>query len=170
MLLAGLRRSATTFIRHDVSIPFRLSFASRSGEDGPRFVVTRDLVQLKFARSSGPGGQNVNKVSTKAEVRLDLNTADWLPDAVKARLREREAGRVNKNGELVITSEKTRKQHNNIEDALHRLQEAIDEATPEPKVREMWEGLGEVTKARRVEYKKHRSDVKAKRRVDKIDW
>lgn len=136
----------------------------------PRYRVRRELVELKFCRSSGPGGQNVNKVSTKAEVRLNLAQAEWLPPAVRDRLRAREAGRVNKQDELVVTSEKTRTQHSNIDDALQKLQQLIDEATPEPKVREMWDGIGEVTKARRVQHKKHRSTIKAGRSLKSVDW
>lgn len=65
-------------------------------------------VEFSFARSSGPGGQNVNKLNTKAEVRFHVSSADWLDSEVRGRLLEYQSNKVNKDGELVITSQEHR--------------------------------------------------------------
>lgn len=67
-------------------------------------------MQIKFARSSGAGGQHVNKVNTKVDMRLVLDKADWLHPEIKGALRRQERGRINREGELVLTSQLTRSQ------------------------------------------------------------
>lgn len=67
-------------------------------------------MQIKFARSSGAGGQHVNKVNTKVDMRLSLDKADWLHPEIKGALRRQERGRINREGELVLTSQLTRSQ------------------------------------------------------------
>lgn len=70
--------------------------------------VPLDKLNFQFARSSGPGGQNVNKLNTKAEIRFHLDSADWIPAEVKARLRAAQASRISKDGELIIASQEHR--------------------------------------------------------------
>ena len=81
---------------------------------GPSFTPPRQVergdVEVKFVRSSGPGGQNVNKVSTKADLRLNVFDAEWLPEEVRMALLDMEANRVNSAGELVVQSDRTRTQ------------------------------------------------------------
>jgi len=127
-------------------------------------VVPRHAVTLSFARSSGAGGQNVNKVNTKAEVRFNMYTARWLPDEVRERLAEANPSRVNAGGEFFVSSERHRTQRANVEDAFEKLQRLVIVASEPPKERKLNESLSKQTKQRRVEMKRRRSDVKARRR------
>ncbi|KAI8546468.1 hypothetical protein RHMOL_Rhmol07G0120100 [Rhododendron molle] len=104
--------------------------ASAGNEPIPK--ITLDHVTTNFARSSGPGGQNVNKVNTKVDMRFNVKNAYWLSERVRDKILQTEKNRINKDGELVISSTKTRTQKGNIEDALQKLQEIIDAASYVP--------------------------------------
>lgn len=113
--------------------------AVRFGRQGlcsapPKIVVPKAKLQIAHARSSGPGGQNVNKVNTKVELRFHVRNADWLPSDVKARLIEDNANRMNKDGELIVTAQESRSQASNMELALGKVQEMVDLACIPPKV------------------------------------
>ncbi|XP_070038854.1 uncharacterized protein [Nicotiana tomentosiformis] len=95
--------------------------AQAAGND-PIPKITIDHVIVNFARSGGPGGQNVNKVNTKVDMRFNVKNAYWLSDRVREKILQMEKNRINKDGELVISSTKTRTQKGNIEDALNKLQ------------------------------------------------
>ncbi|KAI3944974.1 hypothetical protein MKW92_051071 [Papaver armeniacum] len=105
--------------------------ASAAGNE-PIPKITIDHVTVSFARSGGPGGQNVNKVNTKVDMRFNVNKAYWLSDRVKEKIMSMEKNRMNKDGELVISSTRTRTQKGNIEDALEKLQAIIDAASYVP--------------------------------------
>ncbi|KAK6783191.1 hypothetical protein RDI58_020988 [Solanum bulbocastanum] len=98
--------------------------AQAAGND-PIPKITLDHVTVNFARSGGPGGQNVNKVNTKVDMRFNVENAYWLSDRVREKILQMEKNRINKDGELVISSTKTRTQKGNIEDALSKLQVLI---------------------------------------------
>uniref|UniRef100_A0A5B7AVB2 Prokaryotic-type class I peptide chain release factors domain-containing protein n=1 Tax=Davidia involucrata TaxID=16924 RepID=A0A5B7AVB2_DAVIN len=82
--------------------------ASAGNEPIPK--ITIDHVTVSFARSGGPGGQNVNKVNTKVDMRFNVKNAYWLSDRVRERIIQMEKNRINKEGEIVISSTKTRTQ------------------------------------------------------------
>eukprot|EP00934_Nitzschia_sp_Nitz4_P004142 Nitzschia sp. Nitz4//scaffold113_size70149//15291//16223//NITZ4_005943-RA/size70149-augustus-gene-0.89-mRNA-1//-1//CDS//3329533320//4132//frame0 len=131
--------------------------------------IPEEKISFTFARSSGAGGQNVNKVNTKAELRFKVDKADWIPEEVRDRLKEQNANRLSKDGFLTIQSQEHRTQLKNRKSALNKLKVMLLQAWPRPKEREMREGISEVSKAKNIEYKRRRSEVKKnRRRID--DW
>jgi ribosome-associated protein len=100
----------------------------------PPTIPDQDL-QFHFVRASGPGGQNVNKVATAAQLRFDLLGTTALEPAVKARLREQAANRINTEGALLISARNHRTQEGNRREALARLQALIARACIVPKTR-----------------------------------
>jgi len=91
-----------------------------------------EKLKQSFSRSSGPGGQNVNKVNSKVEIRFELSNSHWIPNRIKNILMIREANRINKNGEFIITSDRHRTQKQNIDDCVHKLYECIMNAVDIP--------------------------------------
>lgn len=84
-----------------------------------------DQLQISYMKSSGPGGQNVNKVNSKVEMRFHLQTATWIPEQVKNKLGENELGRITKDGHFVVRSEATRKQLMNQADCMDKIRHLI---------------------------------------------
>ncbi|KAG4156179.1 hypothetical protein ERO13_D03G158100v2 [Gossypium hirsutum] len=131
--------------------------------------ITLDHVTVSFARSGGPGGQNVNKVNTKVDMRFNVKQAYWLSDRIRERIMQMEKNRINKDGEIVISSTKTRTQKGNIDDALAKLQAIIDAAAyvPPPPSEEQKKKIAKMAaigEQKRLKSKKVLSDKKAFRR------
>ena len=132
---------------------------------GPVRIPVSEL-RFAFARSGGPGGQNVNKVETKVEVRFSPRTSSALTPEQVARLERRLASRLTNDGELIVTSETTRYRERNREDALARLAELIANALKIPKKRRPTRPT-RASRERRITGKKQRGDVKKMRRPPK---
>ncbi|HET6157481.1 MAG TPA: alternative ribosome rescue aminoacyl-tRNA hydrolase ArfB [Dongiaceae bacterium] len=130
--------------------------------------ITRSVVldeaelEERFVRASGPGGQNVNKVSTAVELRFDVTGSPSLPLDVKARLMRLAGSRMTGEGVLVIDAQRFRSQDRNRADARDRLIELIRAATHVPKARRATKPT-KASKERRHEGKQHRSKVKMRR-------
>ncbi|KAJ4877334.1 Class I peptide chain release factor [Raphanus sativus] len=147
--------------------------ASSAGNE-PTPQITLDHVTLNFARSGGPGGQNVNKVNTKVDMRFNVKNAYWLSERIREKILQTEKNRINRDGELVISSTKTRTQKGNIDDALAKLQAIIDAASyvpPPPSEEQKKKIVKMAAKAdeKRLKSKKVLSDKKAARR-DRSSW
>lgn len=95
-------------------------------------TVPDDAVALSFVRSPGPGGQNVNKVATAAQLRFAIDRAQ-LPDEVASRLRQQQRNRITREGELVISAHRFRSQQRNRDDAFARLSAMLERASIRPK-------------------------------------
>jgi len=95
-----------------------------SGDAFTGLIPIEDL-EITYSRSSGPGGQNVNKVNTKVEIRFHVQSAKWIPESLKHKLIAAEASNITKNGYLIVRSEKTRSQFLNQADCLDRIRSTI---------------------------------------------
>ena len=128
----------------------------------PPSLLDRLVIDERFVRGSGPGGQNVNKVATAVELRVDL-TASALPEDVKARLIALAGRRATSDGVLLIDAREHRTQSQNREAARARLLALVEQALHRPKKRTRTRPT-KAAKERRLEAKKQRSKAKDRRR------
>ena len=129
----------------------------------PTINLTSDELRLTFARASGPGGQNVNKVNSKAVLTWSVDASRGVPDDVKSRFRQKFGGRINRNGELILASQRFRDQARNIADCMEKLRAMLAAAEHPPK-RRIATRKTKSSKMRRLANKKHKSVQKHLRR------
>jgi ribosome-associated protein len=125
----------------------------------PRVIVPDSELQMSFARSSGPGGQNVNKVESKAILRWNVRTTECLPADVRERFLAKYNSRLTKDGDLLLASQEFRDQPRNIEACRERLVAMIRVVLQAPKKRRATKPT-KGSKVRRLNDKKSRSQVK----------
>jgi ribosome-associated protein len=101
----------------------------------PGVSVPERALSVRAVRSSGPGGQNVNKVASKVELRVDLGAVSGLDPAARERLLALAAARLDADGRLLVTSQRTRDQHRNLEDAREKVRQIVARALRAPRRR-----------------------------------
>jgi ribosome-associated protein len=130
----------------------------------PGVSVARSELRFAFARSGGPGGQNVNKVNTKAELRVRPGAIAGMSDGARQRLLAAQANRITADGDLLIVADEERSQFANREICVNKLTAFVVAALHEPKVRRKTRP-SYASRQRRLESKKARSRIKAQRRM-----
>ncbi|KMQ95105.1 immature colon carcinoma transcript 1 protein [Lasius niger] len=136
--------------------------------------IPLDKVQITYSASSGPGGQNVNCVNTKVDLRFQVNSATWLSEEIRTKLAEQCKNKINKDGYLIIKSDLTRSQHLNLADALEKLRTVIrailvEPAEPSPESLERRRKIMLKAARERLHEKRSRSQIKQSRRAPAPD-
>jgi ribosome-associated protein len=135
----------------------------------PEISIEDKDITFGFIRASGPGGQNINKVSTAVQLRFDLRQTSSMPEDVKKRLATLAGKRLSDNGEIIIEAKRFRTQSKNREDAIKRLLSLITKAAEKPKLRKKTKPSISAS-AVRVAKKKKRGAEKKIRSYNPDDW
>ncbi|KAI8901233.1 hypothetical protein BC833DRAFT_646334 [Globomyces pollinis-pini] len=133
-------------------------------------IRSEDL-NITYSRSSGPGGQNVNKINSKVDIKFPIAKVQWLPAVIKTELRKKFPNKVNRRDEYMVNSDQFRTQKQNFEDCLTKLYQDINEVAVVPgetseATKERVKALKAAEQSRKLKMKTKRSDVKASRRKD----
>jgi ribosome-associated protein len=136
-------------------------------EVNPNVVIPDTELSFTFVRASGPGGQNVNKVSSAVQLRFDMQGSTALSDSVKGRLRAFAGRRVTDDGAILIIARNQRSQEHNRREALERLAELIQRALVVPKTRKATKPT-RASRERRLESKSHQQQAKQRRK--RVRW
>jgi ribosome-associated protein len=127
-----------------------------------QIAIDEREIEESFIRSSGPGGQNVNKLATAVQLRFDVRRSPSLPNDVSVRLQRLAGSKLTNDGVLIITAQRFRTQERNRADALERLLQLIREAAVVPKKRRPTKPT-KAAKRERLDAKKRRSTIKSMR-------
>ncbi len=130
----------------------------------PTLSIAENELHFEFVRSSGPGGQNVNKTSTAVELRFDVRRSPSLPESVRGRLLRRSDRRLTQDGILILDARRFRTQNQNRADAVERLVEILRRAAHKPKARRKTKPT-RASKERRIGAKHNRAKKKIGRRA-----
>ena len=133
------------------------------------YTIPESEMRLEFARSSGPGGQNVNKVSTKAQLHWYVGRSGAFTDEQKALIRAYAGKHLNKHDEIVLSAESERSQLQNKEEVIHRLRELVSKALT-PKKKRKPTKVSRSQKRKRVEQKRIVGEKKKARKPPRGDW
>ena len=133
----------------------------------PAIAIDESELRFDFVRSSGPGGQNVNKVSTAVQLKFNISDSPNLPPGVKHKMLTLGGSRVTRDGVIILKAYQQRSQERNRGDAVNRLIELIREAAKQPTPRKGTKPSF-ASKQKRLETKKHKSKIKDLRRSVKL--
>ncbi|XP_007099784.2 large ribosomal subunit protein mL62 [Physeter macrocephalus] len=135
------------------------------------YDIPIDRLTISYCRSSGPGGQNVNKVNSRAEVRFHLASAEWIAEPVRQKMAATHKNKINRAGELILTSECSRYQFRNLADCLQKIRDMITEASQPAKEPSREDAVLQKIRVEnmnreRLRKKRINSAIKTSRRVD----
>ena len=134
----------------------------------PSIRLNEEELKLNFLRAPGPGGQNVNKVSSAVQLRFNVKASPSVPDGVKQRLARLAGRRITSDGILIIEARQYRTQEQNRQEAIERLRKLLIQASQEPKLRHKTRP-GQAVRLRRLEAKHRRGIIKRMRRNAEFD-
>lgn len=148
----------------------KITTPEKGPSDGREFsgFIPMEQIQITYSKSSGPGGQNVNKVNTKVDLRFHLESASWISDSIKEKLAAKVKTRITADGFVVFRSDLTRSQQLNVADCLEKLRSVIYSASqpdpkPSPDTAEKLRKRYEKATAERLMIKRQRSHTKQNR-------